>query len=37
VEGALESGLRTPDLSGGAGTREAGTEQMTAAVLERLT
>jgi 3-isopropylmalate dehydrogenase len=37
VESALESGLRTPDLSGGDDTSEAGTEQMTAAVLERLT
>jgi 3-isopropylmalate dehydrogenase len=36
VEGALQSGLRTPDLSGGEDTREAGTEEMTAAVLERL-
>jgi 3-isopropylmalate dehydrogenase len=36
VEGALTSGLRTPDLMGGEGTREAATDDMTEAVLERL-
>jgi 3-isopropylmalate dehydrogenase len=34
VEAALDDGLRTPDLAGGADTREVGTEEMTAAVLE---
>ncbi|MET0836554.1 MAG: 3-isopropylmalate dehydrogenase [Thermoleophilaceae bacterium] len=33
VERTLEQGLRTPDLGAGEGTREIGTEQMTAAVL----
>jgi 3-isopropylmalate dehydrogenase len=36
VEGVLEGGLRTADLSAGEGTREAGTQEMTEAVLERL-
>jgi 3-isopropylmalate dehydrogenase len=36
VEGALVDGLRTPDLSGDEGTREAGTDEMTAAVLAAL-
>ncbi len=36
VEEALDAGLRTPDLMAGDGTHEAGTEEMTAAVLERL-
>ena len=37
VEAALESGLRTPDLASGAeGEIEAGTEEMTAAVLAAL-
>ena len=35
VDGALEAGLRTPDLAG-PGTQEIGTSEMTAAVLERL-
>jgi 3-isopropylmalate dehydrogenase len=36
VESALDQGLRTPDLSGGEGTREVGTEEMTEAVLMAL-
>jgi 3-isopropylmalate dehydrogenase len=36
VEAALAEGLRTPDLAGGEGTREVGTEQMTDAVLQSL-
>src|SRR5262245_22766813 len=34
VDGALTQGLRTPDLAGGVGTREVGTEEMTEAVLQ---
>jgi 3-isopropylmalate dehydrogenase len=36
VDGVLADGLRTPDLEAGAGTREAGTGEMTEAVLEKL-
>jgi 3-isopropylmalate dehydrogenase len=36
VDAVLESGLRTPDLAGGPDTREAGTDEMTAAVLAGL-
>jgi 3-isopropylmalate dehydrogenase len=36
VEKALADGLRTPDLAGGDGTREVGTEEMTEAVLAAL-
>jgi 3-isopropylmalate dehydrogenase len=36
VDGALEQGLRTPDLAGGKGTREVGTEEMTDAVISAL-
>jgi 3-isopropylmalate dehydrogenase len=36
VEAALADGLRSPDLPPGEGTREVGTEEMTAAVLDRL-
>jgi 3-isopropylmalate dehydrogenase len=36
VEAALGQGLRTPDLAAGEGTREAGTEEMTEAVLDSL-
>jgi 3-isopropylmalate dehydrogenase len=36
VEAALAEGLRTPDLTGGEGTREVGTEQMTDAVLQSI-
>jgi 3-isopropylmalate dehydrogenase len=36
VDAALAQGLRTPDLAGGEGTREVGTEEMTAAVLAAL-
>jgi 3-isopropylmalate dehydrogenase len=36
VDGALSEGLRTPDLAGGEGTREVGTEEMTEAVLAAL-
>ena len=36
VEAALGDGLRTADLEGGEGTREAGTEEMTEAVLDRI-
>jgi 3-isopropylmalate dehydrogenase len=36
VEAALSEGLRTPDLAGGEGTREVGTEEMTEAVLRAL-
>jgi 3-isopropylmalate dehydrogenase len=37
VEAALQEGLRTPDLAAGEGTREVGTEEMTAAVLAAVT
>jgi len=36
VDGALAQGLRTPDLAGGEGTREVGTDEMTDAVLQSL-
>ena len=36
VEAALGEGLRTPDLTGGEGTREVSTDEMTAAVLAAL-
>jgi 3-isopropylmalate dehydrogenase len=36
VNSALADGLRTPDLAGGEGTREVGTEEMTEAVLQSL-
>jgi 3-isopropylmalate dehydrogenase len=36
VEGALADGLRTPDLTGGDGTREVDTDDMTEAVLQSL-
>jgi 3-isopropylmalate dehydrogenase len=36
VDAALNQGLRTPDLSGGDGTREVGTVEMTEAVLHSL-
>jgi 3-isopropylmalate dehydrogenase len=36
VDSALAEGLRTPDLAGGEGTREVGTEEMTEAVLQSL-
>jgi 3-isopropylmalate dehydrogenase len=36
VDSALGDGLRTPDLAGGEGTREVGTEEMTDAVLSAL-
>jgi 3-isopropylmalate dehydrogenase len=36
VDGALIHGLRTPDLAGGDGTREVGTEKMSDAVLGAL-
>jgi 3-isopropylmalate dehydrogenase len=36
VDAALAQGLRTPDLAGGAETREVGTEEMTEAVLQSL-
>ena len=36
VERALGAGLRTPDLAGGEGTREVGTEEMTEAVIAAL-
>ena len=36
VEAALAEGLRTPDLAGGEGTREVGTDEMTEAVIARL-
>jgi len=36
VDVALSQGLRTPDLAGGDGTREVGTEEMTEAVLQSL-
>ncbi|HMA26388.1 MAG: 3-isopropylmalate dehydrogenase [Solirubrobacterales bacterium] len=36
VDAALAEGLRTPDLAGGDGTREVGTEEMTEAVLAAL-
>ncbi|MBM3667530.1 MAG: 3-isopropylmalate dehydrogenase [Actinobacteria bacterium] len=36
VDTVLEAGLRTPDLTGGDGVREVGTDEMTKAVLEAL-
>jgi 3-isopropylmalate dehydrogenase len=36
VDATLADGLRTPDLEAGEGTREAGTKEMTEAVLARL-
>ena len=36
VDAALAQGLRTPDLAGGEGTREVGTEEMTEAVIAGL-
>jgi 3-isopropylmalate dehydrogenase len=36
VDASLAQGLRTPDLAGGDGTREVGTEEMTNAVLQSL-
>jgi 3-isopropylmalate dehydrogenase len=36
VDSVLSQGLRTPDLAGGEGTREVGTEEMTFAVLAAL-
>jgi 3-isopropylmalate dehydrogenase len=36
VDRVLEEGLRTPDLAGGEGTREVGTDKMTKAVLAAL-
>src|SRR5690348_15177567 len=36
VDSVLADGLRTPDLTGGDGTREVGTEEMTQAVLSSL-
>jgi 3-isopropylmalate dehydrogenase len=36
VDAALAEGLRTPDLAGGEGTREVGTEEMTTAVIAGL-
>jgi 3-isopropylmalate dehydrogenase len=36
VDAALGQGLRTPDLAGGEGAREVGTEEMTEAVLAAL-
>jgi 3-isopropylmalate dehydrogenase len=36
VEAALAEGLRTPDLAGGEGTREVGTDEMTEAVIAGL-
>ncbi len=36
VDNALADGLRTPDLAGGGGTREVGTEEMTTAVLQSI-
>jgi 3-isopropylmalate dehydrogenase len=36
VDAALAEGLRTPDLTGGADTREVGTEEMSDAVLQSL-
>jgi 3-isopropylmalate dehydrogenase len=36
VDSALEQGLRTPDLAGGEGTREVGTNEMNEAVLQSL-
>jgi 3-isopropylmalate dehydrogenase len=36
VDAALAQGLRTPDLTGGEGTREVGTQEMTDAVLAAL-
>jgi 3-isopropylmalate dehydrogenase len=36
VDSALAQGLRTPDLAGGEGTREVGTQEMTTAVLAAL-
>jgi 3-isopropylmalate dehydrogenase len=36
VDSALADGLRTPDLAGGEGTREVGTEEITGEVLDGL-
>jgi 3-isopropylmalate dehydrogenase len=36
VDAALAEGLRTPDLAGGEGSREVGTDEMTRAVVGRL-
>jgi 3-isopropylmalate dehydrogenase len=36
VDRVLDDGLRTPDLAGGEGTRQVGTEEMTEAVLAAL-
>ena len=36
VDAALAEGLRTPDLAGGEGTREVGTDEMTEAVIAGL-
>ena len=36
VDAALSQGLRTPDLAGGEGTREVGTQEMTETVLSAL-
>jgi 3-isopropylmalate dehydrogenase len=36
IDAALAQGLRTPDLAGGEGTREVGTDEMTEAVLAAL-
>jgi 3-isopropylmalate dehydrogenase len=36
VDAALGQGLRTPDLAGGEGAREVGTEEMTKAVIAGL-
>ncbi len=36
VDAALAEGLRTPDLAGGEGTREVGTQEMTTAVIAAL-
>jgi 3-isopropylmalate dehydrogenase len=36
VDSALAEGLRTPDLAGGDGSREVGTDEMTDAVLAGL-
>jgi 3-isopropylmalate dehydrogenase len=36
VERVLADGLRTPDLAGGDGTRQVGTDEVTAAVLAAL-
>jgi 3-isopropylmalate dehydrogenase len=36
VDAALAQGLRTPDLAGGEGTKEIGTDEMTDAVRQSL-